>query len=44
VRDGDVIIVPDRPIVRLNNWLQQIFTDGIYRALPIQYDALLINN
>jgi polysaccharide export outer membrane protein len=44
VRDGDVIIVPDRPIVRLNNWLQQIFTDGIYRVFPIQYDALLINN
>ncbi len=36
LRDGDVIIVPDKPITRFNNWAQQIFTDGVYRILPIQ--------
>lgn len=36
VRDGDVIVVPDRPIVRFNNWAQQILTDGLYRVLPVQ--------
>jgi polysaccharide export outer membrane protein len=38
LRDGDVIIVPDKPITRFNNWVQQIFTDGIYRIYPIQYE------
>ena len=28
-RDGDVVIVPSKPIVRFNNWVQQIFTDGV---------------
>ena len=38
LRDGDVIIVPDKPITRFNNWAQQIFTDGIYRIFPIQFE------
>jgi polysaccharide export outer membrane protein len=38
LRDGDVIIVPDKPITRFNNWVQQIFTDGIYRIYPVQYE------
>jgi polysaccharide export outer membrane protein len=40
VRDGDVIIVPDKPITRLNNWVQQIFTEGLYRIYPAQVDVL----
>jgi polysaccharide export outer membrane protein len=36
VRDGDVIIVPDKPITRLGNWIRQVFTEGIYGVLPIQ--------
>jgi polysaccharide export outer membrane protein len=40
VRDGDVIIVPERPIVRLNNWIEQIFTNGLYAVYPAQ----LFNN
>ncbi len=40
VRDGDVIIVPDKPITRLNNWVRQIFTEGIYRVYPAQFDNL----
>lgn len=39
VRDSDVIIVPDKPITRLNNWIQQVFTDGIYGIFPVQYDG-----
>ncbi|QDT04778.1 Polysaccharide biosynthesis/export protein [Rubripirellula lacrimiformis] len=40
LRDGDVIIVPDKPITRFNNWAQQIFTDGLYRILPVQANNL----
>ena len=41
VRDGDVIIVPERPIVRFDNWVQQVFTNGIYGVIPpgIQFDV-----
>lgn len=38
LRDGDVIIIPDTPITRFNNWSTQIFTDGLYRILPITID------
>lgn len=34
VRDGDVIIVPDRPIQVFNNFVSQVFTDGIYGIVP----------
>lgn len=40
VRDGDVIIVPDKPITRLNNWIEQIFTEGIYRVYPADFENL----
>ncbi|TWU24965.1 Polysaccharide biosynthesis/export protein [Novipirellula galeiformis] len=41
VRDGDVIIIPERSIVRFDNWVQQVFTNGIYSLVPpgIQYDV-----
>ncbi len=34
LRDSDLIIVPERPITRANQAIQQIFTDGIYRVVP----------
>ncbi len=34
LRDGDVIIVPARPIVRFNWFVQQVFTEGIYGVVP----------
>ncbi len=34
LRDSDLIIVPERPITRANQAIQQIFTDGIYRVIP----------
>jgi polysaccharide biosynthesis/export protein len=40
LRDGDVIIVPDKPITRFNNWAQQVFTDGVYRLLPLQPNSI----
>ncbi len=40
VRDGDVIIVPDKPITRLNNWIRQVFTQGIYGVVPAQFGNL----
>jgi polysaccharide export outer membrane protein len=30
LRDGDVIIVPDESITRLNKWIRQVFSEGIY--------------
>lgn len=39
LRDGDVVIIPDRPITRFNNWTQQLFSDGLYRILPVQFDS-----
>ncbi len=38
LRDGDVVIVPAKPILRLNNWIRQIFTEGIYGVYPGQFD------
>ena len=34
VRDGDVIIVPSAPIRLINNFVRQVFTEGIYGVLP----------
>lgn len=39
LRDGDVVIVPDKPIQRVNNWLELLFTNGLYRVAPIQLDV-----
>ncbi|RMF42844.1 MAG: sugar ABC transporter substrate-binding protein [Planctomycetota bacterium] len=34
VRDGDLIIVPPNPIQRLDNLVQQVFTNGLYSIFP----------
>jgi polysaccharide biosynthesis/export protein len=34
LRDGDVIIVPSKPILRLNWFVRQVFTEGIYGVVP----------
>ncbi|MCO8124084.1 polysaccharide biosynthesis/export family protein [Stieleria sp. TO1_6] len=39
LRDGDVIIVPDKPIQRLDNWLALVFTNGVYRVAPFNFDG-----
>jgi polysaccharide export outer membrane protein len=36
LRDGDIVIVPPRPIKLFDNATQQIFTDGLYRIVPLQ--------
>ena len=38
LRDGDVVIVPPRPIQVFDNWVEQIFSNGIYRAFPTTYN------
>ncbi|MEM6474053.1 MAG: sugar ABC transporter substrate-binding protein, partial [Planctomycetota bacterium] len=38
VQDGDVVIVPDRPITRVNNWINQVFTQGVYGVIPVFID------
>lgn len=35
VRDGDVIIVPDRPVAIFNDFVRQVFVEGIYGVLPV---------
>lgn len=35
LRDGDVIIVPAAPIRLFNNFVRQVFTEGIYGVFPI---------
>lgn len=34
LQDGDVIIVPDKPIQIFNNWVRQVFVEGIYGVVP----------
>lgn len=44
LRDGDVVIVPAKPITRYNNWAEQIFTNGLYRIFPAQLNGLSFSN
>lgn len=44
LRDGDVVIVPQKPIIRFNNWCAQIFTDGLYRIFPVQFNDIAFSN
>lgn len=42
VRDGDVIIVPSKPIQIFDNWVRQVFVEGIYGVIPfggLTYDV-----
>ena len=36
LRDGDTVIVPKKPITRVDQFIQQFFTDGLYRVVPFQ--------
>lgn len=38
LRDGDVVIVPAKPITRFNDWAEQIFTNGLYRIYPVIFN------
>lgn len=38
LRDGDVVIVPPKPIQRFNDWVRQIFSDGVYGLYPGTFD------
>ncbi len=35
IRDGDVIILPSTPIRLFDNFVRQVFTEGIYGILPV---------
>ncbi len=35
IRDGDVVILPEAPIELFNNFVQQVFTEGIYGIIPL---------
>jgi len=34
VRDGDVIVIPDRPITVFGDFVRQVFTEGVYGIVP----------
>ena len=34
LRDGDLIIVPPKPIARFDNFVSQVFTQGLYGVFP----------
>ncbi len=35
IRDGDVIVLPSAPIKLFNNFVRQVFTDGVYGVVPV---------
>lgn len=35
IRDGDVIILPSAPIRLFNNFVRQVFTEGVYGIIPV---------
>ena len=37
LRDSDTVIVPQTPVKLMNNFVRQVFTEGIYGALPFSY-------
>ncbi len=41
LRDGDVVIVPAKPIVRFNWFVRQVFTEGIYGVVP--FNGISVN-
>ncbi len=38
LRDSDTIIVPQTPVKLMNNFVRQVFTEGIYGVLPFNYN------
>ncbi len=36
LRDGDTVLIPKKPITRVDQFIQQYFTDGLYRVVPFQ--------
>jgi polysaccharide export outer membrane protein len=38
LRDSDTIIVPQTPVKLMNNFVRQVFTDGVYGVLPFTYN------
>ena len=41
LRDGDVVIVPSTPIKLFDNFVTQVFTEGIYGIVPFQGFSLV---
>ncbi len=35
LRDGDIIIVPPTPIKRFDDFVRQVFVDGVYGMFPL---------
>ncbi len=35
IRDGDVVVLPSAPIRLFNNFVRQVFTEGVYGVIPV---------
>ncbi len=44
VRDGDVIVIPPAPIKLFDNFVQQVFTNGVYGIVPFSGIAVNLGN
>ncbi|MFK8111973.1 MAG: polysaccharide biosynthesis/export family protein [Rubripirellula sp.] len=44
IRDGDVIILPSTPIRLFDNFVRQVFTEGIYGVVPVSGSYNFGNN
>jgi polysaccharide export outer membrane protein len=38
LRDSDIVIIPQHPILQMDNFIKLVFTQGIYGVFPIQYN------
>ena len=37
IRDSDIVIVPKNPILRAYNFIELVFTRGIYGVIPLDF-------
>jgi polysaccharide export outer membrane protein len=44
LRDGDVVIVPRTPVQIANNFIRQVFTQGIYGVVPFTGISISLGN
>ena len=37
LRDSDIVVVPQHPILQMDNFIDLVFTRGIYAVFPVTY-------
>ena len=41
LKDGDIVFVPTKAIVKKSDWIKNVFTESIYRVLPFNFSTVL---